>query len=242
MLICGIDFETTGLKGEEDRIIEIGAVLWDTDTKTPVRAFSTLCKMPDYPALTEEITRITGITPHMLDQYSMPTDYAFRLLEKMCVDGAEMFVAHNAPFDKKFYEAQCGYMDNETFRNIPWACSMADVPYGDKIKGQSLIHVSAEHGFVNPFSHRALFDVMSMLRVVSEYDIEVIRATATTEKILVRCMATYNERELAKKLKFRWDGEKKWWTKHIPETLFDNELNEAKKYNLDVRRIYEKDN
>jgi DNA polymerase III epsilon subunit-like protein len=239
VLICGIDFETTGLKKEQDRIIEIGAVLWDTETSTPVAAFSVLTTDTNYPAITEEIERITGISQKMLDTHASPINNAMVALHEFS-RRADYFLAHNAQFDKGFFEEEMKRA-SITHDDKVWLCSMADVTYPEKIKGQSLIHVSAEHGFVNPFSHRALFDVMTMLRVVSHYDINEIVTNATTEKILIRCMATYNERDYAKKLKYRWDGDKKWWTKHIPEPKFDDEVNAAKQYNLDIRRIYEKE-
>jgi oligoribonuclease (3'-5' exoribonuclease) len=36
MKLLGIDLETTGLDVTKDRIIEIGMVLWETDTQTPI--------------------------------------------------------------------------------------------------------------------------------------------------------------------------------------------------------------
>ena len=42
MLILGVDFETTGLDTQKDSIIEVGAVLWDTQRKMPLQIYSDL--------------------------------------------------------------------------------------------------------------------------------------------------------------------------------------------------------
>jgi hypothetical protein len=51
MLILGLYFETTGFDVQKDRITEVGAVLWDTVTSTPVRLVSTMVKHEDAPPI-----------------------------------------------------------------------------------------------------------------------------------------------------------------------------------------------
>lgn len=51
------------------------------------------------------------------------------------------------------------------------------VPLAGKLK-----YLACERGFINPFPHRALFDVMTMLRILSEYDIERMAERAGPER------------------------------------------------------------
>ena len=51
---------------------------------------------------------------------------------------------------------------------------IAGVLNDEKIKTRSLPYLAADHGFLNPFPHRALFDVMTMIQIAGMYDINEI--------------------------------------------------------------------
>ncbi len=94
------DFETTGLDSLRDRIIEIGAIKYDKGQR--VGDLSFLIK-PEI-ALPEIITKITGITPEMLEgkpaiESVLPDFLQF-------IDKA-VLVAHNAEFDLAFLRSAC---------------------------------------------------------------------------------------------------------------------------------------
>ena len=93
MRILGIDFETTGLDAKEDRIIEVGAVLWDWETGTPLQLLSSLVHPERY--IPEEITKLTGITNEAVSDFGRPEDEVFNDLWYLlgCADYA---MAHNA--------------------------------------------------------------------------------------------------------------------------------------------------
>ncbi|MBQ4600747.1 MAG: PolC-type DNA polymerase III [Oscillospiraceae bacterium] len=94
------DLETTGLSAENDRIIEIGAVLMrDGKELERFQAFAN----PGQP-LRQEIVELTGITDEML---SDAPDIRQVLPEFLAFVGGRMLVAHNAKFDTGFVRAEC---------------------------------------------------------------------------------------------------------------------------------------
>jgi DNA polymerase III subunit epsilon len=93
-----IDFETTGLT-RNDRVIEVGVAL--VSNSEVVDTFSTLMDPGVY--LPPEITALTGITPSMLKGKPRPENVMPRLRRFI---GDRPCVAHNAAFDRRFYEAE----------------------------------------------------------------------------------------------------------------------------------------
>jgi DNA polymerase-3 subunit epsilon len=211
MLIIGIDTETTGLSPVDDRITEIGAVAWDTDHATPVAFFHKFIKqekpLPDF------IKELTGLNDEILEKYGVHETDAVRWLHEF-IGNSEYLVAQNAPFDKGMLDA--AYLRSGVF--IPdkqWIDTAKDIPYPPRIKTKSLISVAAEHGFLNPFPHRAVTDVLTMLTVMSKYDINTIVANACEPKVLLWAKTTYKEKDLAKASGFYWNGERRMWFKSI---------------------------
>src|SRR5271154_2190395 len=99
MKILGIDFETTGLDPKQDRITEAGLVLYDSESSTPVRISGFLVQTGA--VVSEEITRLTGITQDAITAYGVPAPQAMAAIRNMAGQ-ADFFCAHNAPFDKSF--------------------------------------------------------------------------------------------------------------------------------------------
>ncbi|AAC65617.1 exonuclease domain-containing protein [Treponema pallidum] len=93
------DTETTGLKAEEDRIIEIGAVTFDR--KGIIARFSTLI-FPDR-AIPPDVSKINHITDDMLVNKprfcEIVSDFS-RFIK------GTVLVAHNANFDVEFLNAE----------------------------------------------------------------------------------------------------------------------------------------
>ena len=226
MLVCGVDFETTGLNVNEDRIIEVGAVIWDTDRHAPVLMMSHFIEV-DVP-LSDEITKITGITSHDLEMWGhLPTVGLGLLLDFM--REAEVVVAHNGTgFDKPLLEAEVARHHLTTqYPLLPWIDTSLDVPYPEMIKTRKLTHLAAEHGFLNPFAHRAVSDVLTMLKILSHYDVSEVLATSKLPTIRLVAVVKKpwhdlapegkKENDLARARGYRWDGAKKQWLKHVKQ-------------------------
>lgn len=232
MLLLGLDFETTGLDTGKDRITEVGAVLWDTDTKAPIALLSELMYDASYMSLSKEITDLTGITDGMLQRFGSPPELVWkRLLGLMVL--SKYVVAHNGTkFDRLLFDAECKRqgISLELGGAVPgWLDSSVDIPYPDKIKTRKLVHLAAEHGFVNPFAHRAVFDVLTMLTVLSRYDIDEIVQLSKEPSVELAAMTekpwldSGRSTDLAKARGYRWDGVKKQWLKIVKQSQVEKE-------------------
>jgi DNA polymerase III epsilon subunit family exonuclease len=100
-----IDFETTGLKPEQDRIIEVGALRFNKEkyrNSKQVDIYNTLIKIDE--KLPEKIVDITSITDEMLQEGGDIKSAIKGLLEFI---GDRNVLAYNAPFDFSFLVGEC---------------------------------------------------------------------------------------------------------------------------------------
>ena len=202
MKVLGLDIETTGLDSTNDSITEIGAVLYDAVDHKPLemmnRVISTTDKIPD------RIVRLTGITDEIVANHGKQI---FEVIEEfnLLVDQAEYLVIHNAPFDLGFLKN----LEPAGIRGLdkPVIDTMRDLPIDSAVhQSVKLTHLCATHGFLNPFSHRAIFDVLSMLKVLSCYNFNDVLTYMQSPTIRVIAHVTFEEKDLAKNAGFRWNG------------------------------------
>ncbi|MBC7414442.1 MAG: 3'-5' exonuclease [Herminiimonas sp.] len=114
--VAVIDFETTGLSpGHGDRATEIAAVLVE-DGKVVARYQSLMNAGMRIPAF---ITGLTGISDAMV-RSAPPAAKVMREVANFV--GDTPLVAHNASFDKKFWDAELALI--ERVRAQEFACSM----------------------------------------------------------------------------------------------------------------------
>jgi DNA polymerase-3 subunit epsilon len=213
MRILGLDLETTGLDPEQDEIIEIGAVVWDTEQKKPLRMMSELVRSTK--TVSAEITAITGITNEDLTHCGQEPQKAISQLLELA-QGCQYIVAHNGrEFDRRFLEKSLLQIGSRL--ELPWIDTLFDVPYSDNISSRKLVHLCAEHGFLNPFSHRAVFDVMSMLMILNQYDFAEVERYYKSPALKLVARVGYDDREKAKKAGFRWDPVGRIWFRQIKE-------------------------
>ncbi len=230
MIICGVDLETTGLSPESDLVTEVGAVLWDTSRNEPIKFFNKLIKIGS--PVPEMIIKLTGIDDDLLNTFGEDVDLVWKELREFSAK-ADYLMAHNAPFDRGFIEKQ------SPFNLIPnkWIDSSVDVPYPEEIQTRKQTHLAAEHGFVNPFAHRAMTDVLTMFQIVSKYDWAEVIEMANTPSVKLRAMVTYGQNDMAKKLSYRWDGTNKYWVKLVKENKVDVEIKKALEVGFTSKRI-----
>ncbi|MCH2534287.1 MAG: DUF5710 domain-containing protein [Bdellovibrionales bacterium] len=211
MKVLGLDFETTGLEAQSARVIEIGAVVWDTDKSKPLAVMSELVLPEELTEVPTEIVKVTGIETDDLENFGLEPKKAFQRLN-FYLSQCDYVMAHNAEFDKSFYLQEISRHGLDVVEK-PWLDSMYDVPYPEELSTRKLGHLAADHGFVNPWSHRALFDVMTMLQIVSKYDFHEVIERSQSPVVTVISHVSFEEKDKAKQMGFRWDPKNKKWFK-----------------------------
>lgn len=110
-VFCAVDTETTGLKPDEERIIEIGAVKFDSSGV--LDSFSTLVNprilIPHF------CQELTGITNKMVFGQKEFKEIAGDFLSFLGEN--TIIIAHNAQFDLRFINAELERMNHEILPN-----------------------------------------------------------------------------------------------------------------------------
>lgn len=222
MIVLGVDVETTGLDPKKDRIIELGFVLWDVPGTRPLKVQNFLVSpYNDTPHGAEEFH---GIAERDVVFFGEGREFVQAQFIESALQ-ARHIVAHNAKFDRAFV---LEFLNIDRWvHNLPtrpwedkWIDTEIDVPWRTK-GSRSLPYLAADHGFLNPFSHRAVFDVLTMLRLMGEYDMgEILKRTRSPE-ITVSAEVSYDDRHLAKAKRFYWNPERGQWLKDIKECDLD---------------------
>jgi DNA polymerase III alpha subunit (gram-positive type) len=216
--ILTFDVETTGFDAKKDEVIEIGAALFDWETKKPVSLQSDIVQYDG--KINAEITRVTGIEQWMVKKpYAIPLKTAmFRLSRLMQI--AKYIMAHNAQFDLRFLKAA----SEKTGIVLPErVCidTMRDLPIPNHIKTKALNYLLTDHNLFNPFKHRAVFDCLSTFQLAACYDLEDIIEAQESELITVEALVDYDNKDLAREQGFHWNKDARKWLLEIKKSRFE---------------------
>lgn len=145
-----VDVETTGGRGEKHRVTEIGAVR--VRNLQVIDTYQTL--LNPQRSIPPSITRLTGITPAMVDGAPYFADIADEFADFL--DGA-IFVAHNVEFDYRFIRSEFQRLGRR-FR-MPKLCTVASMRrLFPGHRSYSLKALTDTYGIELKSHHRALCD------------------------------------------------------------------------------------
>lgn len=221
MLLLGLDLETGAAfdtPPEDNFITEIGLVLWDTEFNQPVAMLSQLFTT-DQP-VADEAAEYTHITNELLALYGRPFDIRTIQAITNLIEKADYIVAHNGrDFDRPVLAA-CYARLGLHLPEKPWIDTQHDVDYPKPCRSRSLIYLAGFHGMVNPFAHRAITDVLTMLTILAKYDIKQVVTNSQRKWHIIQANVGYNDREKAKEFGFRWQSDRskvyeKCWVKRV---------------------------
>lgn len=216
-LLLGLDFETTGVEPDKCRIVEVGLAVYDASAGKLLDMLDVLVKVEDLlPDEVKTIVDISGLSLEDLSRRGLHPTEALSVLSGY-LQAVDYVVAHNGNlFDKPLLAAEFArHRIDPVVR--PWIDTTVDLPYPEKIGTRKLVYLAAEHGFVNPFPHRALSDVLTMLRVLGQYPIDSVIASAQQPTLTVQALTPYDQRDLAKEAGFYWKPERRAWLKTVKE-------------------------
>lgn len=222
--ILGLDFETTGLDLENDRVTEVGLVLWDLATKQPVQILGFLVNTPK--EITDEITKLTGITRSTLDAFGWDESLSFKTLLR-AVQKTDYVVAHNGNDFDKVLLLNWAKRESVEVPDKLWIDTKSDLPEEAYQKSASLKYMACDHGFLYD-AHRAVSDVLAMLRILGLYDVPYVIERAKQPTIRVQALVSFDTNKLAKDRGYHWKPDSKQWIKPIKADMLEREKSEAK--------------
>lgn len=199
-----VDFETTGLNKHTDEVLEMGLVLVSR-LSGDVLAVGNWLNQPTKP-ISAEITEITGITDEMVAGKSLQLQEIKSLLRH-----ADGIVAHNADFDRAFFDRYLGDI------NLPWYCTSkgGDIDWkelGQKSSG--LENLLIAHGYFYD-AHRAVIDCIAtafLLEMRPDAMAMMFDRGNKTSYRIKAIGAPFSVKDQLKEAGYRWNtDEKHWW-------------------------------
>ena len=226
MIVCGLDFETTGIQTTAS-VTEVGLVLWDTSIAAPIRVTGYLVNPGDDAIWEPGVKEINKITPSLCAEYGTESSRALKQV-LLWIQQADIVCAHNGlAFDRPVLKRWAERYGLDWFPDKLWIDTMQDLalPYRSSPR---LSYMAADSGFLNPFPHRAVFDVMTMLKLLSAHPIEQVIAYAKTPWVGARITLPFEKNQWAKDNNYFWYKNKdndhiKFWMKKVKEDRFADE-------------------
>ena len=222
-VIVGLDLETNSLNKDTGEVVELGYAVYDVDTHNVLYVCDDFMQGT---GVSEETTRITGITQEQVDCYGVIPGNAYaRFLATVFKSQAIALVAHNGlTFDYPFLNSHMKRVSGNVMSlpNVHLVDTRTDIAYPKNVIGRSQKAIQDAMGIVNPYQHRAIFDVLSMLDILAHFDFKDVLNVAKTSPITYITPVGRVDNATLKANGFYFkDGVK--WGKAIREALFAHE-------------------
>ena len=228
-----LDFETTGLDPAKDEIIEVAMVKFRYSEMDEVTGVSGIFQSFNEPSISIPtlVTDLTGITFEMVAGHRID-----RAALDAFVADANIVIAHNAAFDRKFAERLL-----PIFEHKHWACTQTEIDWRKYGFGSAKLgYLLADIGYFHN-AHRAIDDCHALIEILA-HPLAATAQSAFAELIecarrtTVRVWAQRSPFDLKDMLKargYRWndgsDGRPKSWFIDVDEDTRDAELSYLKK-------------
>ncbi len=233
-----LDFETTGLDPVKDEIIEVAMVKFRYSATDEITGVSDVFQSYNEPSIPIPalVTELTGITHDMVAGHRIDT----ASLEEF-VAGANVVIAHNAGFDRKFAERL-----SPIFEHRHWCCTQTEIDWRKHgFGGAKLGYLLADMGYFHT-AHRAIDDCHALVEILAHplsaapsVFAELIECARRTTIRVWAQRSPFDLKDVLKARGYRWndgtDGRPKSWFIDVDEEARDAEVGFLKK------EIYQRD-
>ena len=206
MKVLIIDLETTGLDEDTCSIIEVGASVLCTSSKTIIWSHSAILPYVG-PNPAEHINKISveSLQSAIDLEGSCPLATIQRMAQSEKIDAVG---AHNAEFEKKFLRKH-----SDWWLGVSWFCTLELLG-----KGLDAACIDKDIPVVHPMRHRALYDVWLTCECLCRTeDVEDKIAYGMLPKSLFAACISFSQNHLAKAAGFRFRScENNSWVKAMP--------------------------
>lgn len=203
-----VDTETTGVDPASDKLIELGWARWNVEHRCLAA-----CGSYVIPGAQNKAAAVNGIDDAFLQgQYLGPVPPA--------PDSEIRFVlAHNAEFDKAFV-ASADDVVPDFLREAEWICTQEDMTWPRAARGESLVNTALKHGVSVVSAHRAIHDVLMLVRLLEAVpDVDARLAAALAHSRLPKCLvvslAPFEQKDTVKAHGFKWDPDRRAWFRRM---------------------------
>jgi len=225
--IC-VDAETTGLDKSSDEIIEISLIAFEFDQEGIIYNVKHIYSGFEEPTelITEEITKITGITNEDVSGKHFDDH-----LINNAFENAALVIAHNSAFDRPFFERRFPVTENNH-----WGCSYKNVDWDEEgIDIKKLGGLLAHYGFYFD-AHRAEVDVRACIHLLTQTMestgetalVGLLDAVRTPTYHIFALDAPFSKKDALKDRGYSWfpgeSSKPKCWNKEIEEVEMEDEL------------------
>ncbi len=206
-------------------------VVWDTEQHTPIKLFGSLVDPGSDVIWEPSAMTVNNLNPEICSKFGMSDEKACKYVMSW-YGSCDVACAHNGNvFDRLILIKWAEQYGLDPQKDKIWIDTKADltIKQGNATR---LTYMAADNGFLNPFPHRAMFDVMTMFKILDKYDINEVLEMSKSPTLRVRSLQPFEQNNLARNRGFHPEydvlpdggrGKFKYWSMSIKECKLDAE-------------------
>lgn len=204
-----IDTETTGIDPEKYELLEIGAILYNVETRSILAQMSSLMRI---------VGENEAYNTNKIKKES--AELSPEIVSSSCISfikdnrNYDYVVAHNAKFDRDWLIKKVDFDED-----IPWICTYTMLSLDNSGGKKDLVSIALSLGVPIVSAHRALTDCALLAECFNRLpDLESRIENALIPRFTYIAKTSYDDREKAKAAGFIWDRlVSRQWAKNLTE-------------------------